>query len=419
MLLRWTKEKSMNAGVIEMPSATVARAVSPARTIHVGHVIEALGPGGAERLLYTNLKHFDPNRVKSTVITLFSGANHWRKPIEELGVEVVNLDLGGRSDLPKGVSRLRTWLTSAQPDLLHTHLWSANVVGRVAGRLAKIPVVSSVHNPDYEPEAWEDGSDVSLRKRKLAKSVDKWTARFGCNRMVAVSEYVRRSTGKRLGFPIELTELLYNPIDAELFSPAIGDNRKELLSQLGLPDDAIVLLNVARISPQKGQLYAVHAMTEILKSYPNAHLLLVGATTDPKWLEHIKNEISSLNVADRVHITGARTDVPDLLRASDVFLFPSLYEGLGIALIEAMAAGCASVATRTGPLAEVINDGVDGLLVAPRDPNALAQAVCELLANPDRRSLIGKAARTSAERFQPQRSAEKLTAIYESVLAEH
>ncbi len=410
----------MTAGVIDIPSAPAARAVSAGRTIHVAHVIEALGPGGAERLLYTNLKHFDRTRVRSTVITLFSGANHWRKPIEDLGVEVVNLDLAGRRELPKGISRLRAWLAEARPDLLHTHLFGANMIGRVAGRLANIPVISSVHNPDYEPEAWDDGSDVSVVKRKLIRAIDKWTARFGCDRMVAVSEYVRDSTKRRLAFPVERTDLLYNPIDAEMFSAGTHRNRQELLKELQLPADAVMLLNVARIAPQKGQLYAVHAMPEVLKRYPNSHLLLVGATTDPKWLEYIEDEISSLGLNNHVHITGARSDVPDLLRACDIFVFPSLYEGLGIALIEAMAAGCASVATRTGPLPEVVSDGVDGLLVPPRDVAALANSICELLESPERRQSIGTAAKKSAlERFQPQEAAEKLTAIYERVVADH
>ncbi|HLM56289.1 MAG TPA: glycosyltransferase family 4 protein, partial [Pyrinomonadaceae bacterium] len=117
-----------------------------------------------------------------------------------------------------------------------------------------------------------------------------------------------------------------------------------------------------------------------------------------------------------VHILGARRDVPDLLRACDVFVFPSLYEGLGIALIEAMAAGCACVTTDTGPLPEVVRDGVDGLLVPPSDHEALARAVNSLLDDPARRASLGEAATRSAlERFQPQQAADRLTEIYESV----
>lgn len=407
----------MSTGVAEASAA--GRRVARVRPLHVAHVIEALGPGGAERLLYTNLKHFDPARVRSTVVTVFPHATHWREPIQALGVEVVNLNCNDLRDLPRGAARLRAWLRRARPDLLHTHLWGANLVGRVAGRLAGVPVVSSVHNPDYEPEAWNDGSAVSLRKRKVIRALDKWTARFGCERMVAVSEYVRQSTHRRLGYPLERTDLLYNPIDAALFSAPAGRTRREVLAELGLPAESVVLLNVARTAPQKGFLYAVRAMPRILERHPNAHLLSVGATTDPQWVEKLKAEVEALGLKERVHILGARRDVPELLRACDLFVFPSLYEGLGIALIEAMAAGCACITTDTGPLPEVVRDRVDGWLVPPADADALAAAVNALLDDAHLRVALGEAAvRSALERFQPQQAADHLTEIYESVARE-
>ncbi|HLE62198.1 MAG TPA: glycosyltransferase, partial [Pyrinomonadaceae bacterium] len=130
-------------------------------SLRVTHLIEGLGPGGAERLLYTNLKHLDPARVESTVLTLFSHGDHWKEPLRALGVRVESLQCSGIRELPRGIARLRTWLRREQPDLLHTHLWGANVVGRIAGRLSGVPVISSVHNPDYEPEAWSDGSKAN------------------------------------------------------------------------------------------------------------------------------------------------------------------------------------------------------------------------------------------------------------------
>jgi glycosyltransferase involved in cell wall biosynthesis len=393
-----------------------ARGPAPAAPLRVTHLIESLGSGGAERLLYTNLKHLDTSRVASEVVTVFAEPSHWAGPIRELGVTVETLGGAGVRDLPACAARLRRLLGARRPDLLHTHLWGANVIGRTAGFLAGVPVVSSVHNPDYEPEAWNDGSAVSLRKRKLIRGIDRWTARLACDRMVAVSDYVRHSTNRRLGYPLERTDLLYNPIDAELFSAPSARTREEVLAELGLPVGGPVLLNVARTAPQKGLLYAVRAMPRVLERHPDAHLLSVGATTDPQWVERLKEEIAALGLGRSVHILGARRDVPELLRACDVFVFPSLYEGLGIALIEAMAAGCACVTTRTGPLPEVVRDGVDGLLVPPGDAEALAAAVNRLLDDPARRAALGaEATRSALARFQPQQAADRLTEIYESV----
>jgi glycosyltransferase involved in cell wall biosynthesis len=389
-----------------------------AKKLRVVHFIEGLGPGGAERLLYTNLKHLDPTRVESIVLTLFSHGDHWIEPIRQLGVRVETLGCSGYRDLRPGISRLISWLRRERPDLLHTHLWGANIVGRVAGRICGVPVISSIHNPDYEAEAWSDGSNVSLTKRRLIRELDRWTARFGCRRMIAVSDYVRQSAHHHLGFPLDRIDLLYNPIDTETFEQPAKRTRNEIFEELGLPQDSQVLLNVGRLTPQKGLLYAIQSLPLILKEFPNACLLSVGEGNDPQWLAKLKSEIQSTKTESNVHLLGARRDVGDLLRACDLFVFPSLHEGLGIALIEAMASGCACVASSTGPVPEVVHHGVDGWLVPPRDAQKLAEAVSTLLSDPELRTKLGSAARISAlSRFRPESSAERLTEIYESTLS--
>ena len=384
--------------------------------LYVAHVIETLGPGGAERLLYTNLKHFDPERIVSTVITVYSHATHWVEPIRELGVNVVSLDCRSARDIPKGVNRLRNWLRANRPDLIHSHLWAANIISRVAGRLAGVPVISSVHNPDHEPQAWSDGAQVSTPKRHTVKALDRWTAKMGNEKLIAVSDYVRHSAGRDLHFSLDAIELVYNPFDVDLMKAPAGKSRAELLAEHGLPADSLILLNVARVSPQKGLLYAVRALPEIVRQYPNAHLVSVGSTADAQWTTQLKREAETLGVADHFHVLGAQPNVVDFLRASDIFVFPSLYEGLGIALIEAMAAGCVCVASNTGPIPEVVEDGKDGILVPPADAPQLARVVCELLGDARRRSELSAAAKETAfRRFQPRQAADRLLSIYESV----
>jgi glycosyltransferase involved in cell wall biosynthesis len=388
--------------------------------LHVVHLIEALGPGGAERLLYTNLKHLDSNRIRSTVITVYPHATHWLEPIEALGVPVVCLNCRGPRDIPKGIRTLRTWLLANRPDLIHSHLWAANIIARIAGRLTHVPVISSVHNPDHEAEAWADGADVSLIKRRVVRALDRWTARAGNDRLIAVSDYVKRSANRHLHVSMDSIDLVYNPIDVDHLQSAPKTSRAEMLRSLGLPSDSLILLNVARVSPQKGLLYALRALPSILQRYPSAQLVSVGATTDPAWLEQLQREAAALSVTDHFHVLGSRRDVIDFLRACDVFIFPSLYEGLGIALIEAMAAGCACVASSAGPIPEVVTDGQDGILVPAGDAEAIATAVCQLLGDESLRTRLGTAAsRTAFSRFQPEKSAAALTRIYESVSARH
>jgi glycosyltransferase involved in cell wall biosynthesis len=389
------------------------------RPLRLLHVIEDLGPGGAERLLYTNLKHLDPERFRHTVLTVFSTHNHWAEPIRRLGVTVESLECRSLRDFPFGIARLRRRLRANRPDLLHSHLWTANVIGRIAGRLAGVPVISSVHNPDHEPEAWEDGADVSLWKRRLALSLDRWSAHFGCDRLVAVSEYVRQCARRRLHFPLERIDLLYNPVDSEGLERT-GRGREELQRACGIPPQSLLLLNVGRVSPQKGLLYAVRALPDIIRKHPSAHLISLGSLADTRWLEHLKSEARSLSVSGHVHFMGAQREVTDFLHGSDLFIFPSLYEGLGIALVEAMVAGRACVATNTGPIPEIITHGVDGWLVPPQHATALADAVNTLLGDAAKREALGRAASASAlARFQPQAAADTLADIYDSVLAQH
>ena len=384
--------------------------------LHVVHLIEALGPGGAERLLYTNLKHFDPARIQSTVFTVNSDATHWLEPIRKLGVQVISIDCSGSRSLPTGIRKVFRWLRANPTDVIHSHLWAANVVGRVAGRLAGVPVISSVHNPDHEQTAWSDGADVSLTKRRIVKAIDGWTARVGNERLIAVSEYVRQSAHRHLHFPSEKIELLYNPIDIQSVFPTVEKSRGELLRECGLPEDAIVLLHIGRVSPQKGLIYAVRALPRVIASFPATHLLSVGALSDPAWRDELRREAERVGVVDRFHMLGARRDVAALLRLCDVFVFPSLYEGLGIALIEAMAAGCACVAANVGPIPEFMQHNEDGLLVESANSEALARAICDLLADPKKRQeLSANAKRNALSRFQPQPAADRLTEIYEQV----
>lgn len=383
----------------------------------VVHLIETLGSGGAERLLYTNLKHL-PEGMSHTVVTVFArGEERWAEPIRRLGVNVESLDCRGYRDIHLGVRRFRARLRREKVDLLHTHLWAANVIGRVAGRLSGVPVISSVHNPDYEPEAWADGSQVSTAKRKLIRAADRWTAHFGCRRMIAVSEYARQSAHRQLRFPLGRIDLLYNPIDSDELRAAPQTDRGALRRELRMPDGAPVLIHVGRVSPQKGLLFAVRALASIREGYPQVHLVSAGATDDQVWHARLRQEAERAGVADRVHFLGARRDIPDILRAGDVFVFPSLHEGLGIALVEAMAVGSACVASATGPIPEVIRHGENGWLVPPGDANALAGAVSKLLGDEALRRALGERARAHAlELFEPRRAAQKLNEIYQAVL---
>jgi glycosyltransferase involved in cell wall biosynthesis len=349
--------------------------------------------------------------IESRVVTVFSRGDYWKEQIANLGVGITSLQCSGFSDIFGGVRRLRRELKADRPDVIHTHLWTANVIGRIAGRLSGVPVVSSIHNPEYEPEAM---GETSSKKLFAARQIDKWTARFGCSRMIAVSNYVRDSAHRRIGFPLEKIDVVYNPIDTA--EPDPNFDKRLLFAEIGLPANAVVILAVGRVAPQKGLIYAIRAMKFIAEQMPNVHLLHIGAQDNADYLATVKAEIEQSELQRNVHLIGERRNIRDFLQAADQFVFPSLFEGLGIALAEAMAAGLACVASDIRPLDEFVTTGENGVLVPPQNAEAIAEVVTDLLSSPETSKRLGAAGReTALAMFRPEPAARRLTEIYQQV----
>ena len=178
---------------------------------------------------------------------------------------------------------------------------------------------------------------------------------------------------------------------------------------LGIPADAPLLGTVSRLVPVKGLIHLVAAIPEILRRCPRAHLALAG---DGEERELLAAQAAALSVADRVHFLGFRDDVPAVIGALDLFVLPSLNEGLGKVLVAAMALGVPIVATKVGGVPEVVEDGRQGLLVPPADPAALAKAAITLLEDRAAAAAMGAAGRARAERFSADVMLARLAALY-------
>jgi glycosyltransferase involved in cell wall biosynthesis len=383
----------------------------PESKVKIIHFIDSLGSGGAERLLYTNIKHLDPSRFEHLVVTVFEKPDFWIGPIRSLGSRVETLGLNSRTELIKGIKSFNRMLQRERPDLIHVHLWTAGIIGRIAGRHRKIPVISSVHSLDHEPAAFRD-ADFSLRaKLSGTRALDRWTASLGRHRYIAVSERVKESIRKRLGIAENRIDVIYNPIDlgSANFSVPGGTLRNEI----GAGPNSHILLMVGRVSKEKGIIDAIKALEDIRKSGRDLHLAVIGAKSEPVFLQQVIHETVSRGLETRVHLLGERSNIFDYLSECDVFLFPSHFEGLGIALAEAMAAGCACVASDVAPIIELMTDKETGLLVQPHAPPAIATAVDLLLGDSELRRRLGENARRKAfEMFDPVKAAKKLESVY-------
>jgi glycosyltransferase involved in cell wall biosynthesis len=393
--------------------------------IEVLHFIETLGLGGAEMTLYTLLKYLDRDRVRSRVVTFFGAddsqagtRSHFVPFVESMGIPVTSLGARRVRGFPQAISRLYQQLRRSPPDLIHTQLFAANIVGRVAGRLARVPVISTIQSLDYEPERLatytNPGNVIRVGAMLFA---DKFTARLCCDMMIPVSEAVAASTRRWLKVRPERMRVMYNPVDTGNFVTPEPDARRRIRQRLGIVEDTRVILNVGRIMYAKGQIDLVNAMPEVLASVPNAHMVILGDTANKVCKAALDEAITRLGIGGHCHFPGASDRVGDWLEACDVFVFPSIFEGMGIAMAEAMLCRRPVVAASIVTLAEQIRDNVTGLLVPPQNPHELARAVVRILQDPALATRLGDAAeRQAVQSYDPIRYAERMAGIYDHVL---
>jgi glycosyltransferase involved in cell wall biosynthesis len=380
--------------------------------IRLAAVIEALGRGGAERLLVDTARLLDRTRFELSVYTLFAARRDYAEALRVLEVPEVCLGLASLREIPRGVKALRAALREREIDVVHTHLFAANVVGRIAGRVERRAVVSTYHDADYEPVVRRGNRGLTAPKQAILRILDGATCLWSRTMVVAVSEYVAASVRRRLRVPPRRMTVVPNAVDTEVFAPDAG-KREAARSALGLPSTALVGICVGRLTPQKGQDLLLNAFVEVRRTVPSSRLLLVGDGAHRAEYEELSRR---LGLGDAVQFLGVRADVPELLRAADLLVLPSRHEGFGLVLAEAMACGTPVVAARIGPVPEIVDDGETGRLFAPEDTKGLAAAVRDLLVDPEMRRRLGARGRREAEaRFSLPRMVSRLESLYAAV----
>ena len=374
--------------------------------IKILHLIETLRPGGAERLLQTTIKHLNSDRFQSVVVAL-SPPLDLREDFERLGVPVYCLNMRGRLDWRRGILALNRILRRYRIHIIHTHLFYANFYGRIASLFSSVPiVVSSLHNADYTNESKRR---FGYRLRKLA---DFFTARLINSCFIAVSEAVRDDYQHHMG--LKNIAVLPNWIDLEEFIRQDRGVSEQLRNEFRIAPEEFVLISVGKLRiKQKGQQYLVQAMCEIKAVIPQVRLLLVGDGPDKESLQELSR---SLSLEPFVVFAGQRRDIARLLAMADLFVFPSVYEGFGIALVEAMASGKPVVASRVEGILEVVTHEVSGLLVEPQSPREIADAVIRLYRDSSLNERLGEQGKKKAlEFFCARTRISQLESIYISL----
>jgi glycosyltransferase involved in cell wall biosynthesis len=312
--------------------------------------------------------------------------------LEKHGIPVSVVGRGTRASWLAGVYSL---LGQRRPDLLHTTLFEADLAGRIAASLRRIPVVGTLANTPYGPEHFAESS-VSALKLRGAQAADVASARV-VRRFHAVSQSVADTCIARLHLARSRVEVIPRGRDlGRLGAPSAG-RRQEVRGRLGLTGQAVAMLAVGRQEPQKGLDILLKALPGIMSSYPDVLLLVAGregrATDD---LQRVETE---LGVGQHVRFLGERDDVADLLCAADVFVLPSRREGLPGSILEAMAMSTPVIASDLPTIREAVPDQRFALLVRPEDPPALADALLSVLGDKEAATRRAAAAR---RRFEEQ-----------------
>lgn len=348
----------------------------PARVLQV---VATLIVGGAELLVQTIAAALDRRCFQVYVVALSDRqGSPLKAEFERLGVPVRVLGARKMYD-PRLALSLARLIRDWRIELVHTHLMNPDIVGRAVGRALGLPVISTMHNI---PESYE--ADAFYRYW-----LQRATQRTLATRLIAVSEHIRAGYIARWRIAPEKIVTITNAVPLAPFL-AVAPGAPARPAGAGP-----LITNVGRLTAQKGQRQLLDAARLVLQRRPDARFQIVGAgELEPELRRHA----AALGIAERVAFAGVRYDIPAVLGESDIFVLSSLWEGLPISAIEAMAAARPVVLTNVGGVRDMVRHGVDGLLVPPADPPALAGALLALLGDPDRRARLGAAARARAER---------------------
>jgi glycosyltransferase involved in cell wall biosynthesis len=363
-------------------------------------VVTGLGVGGTERHLLAVLPRLRAHGFAPHVACLRSGGG-LAPDFVAAGIEVAELSGGGG---PAGVAhalpRLRAWLSRQRPAIAHFFLPEAYLLGGLAtlglGGLVRVMSRRSLNR--YQ------------RNHPLAARVEAWL-HGRMDAVLANSEAVAAEL-RAEGAPAERLHVIANGL---IFRP--GGDRAATRATLGLAPDALVIVVVANLIAYKGHADLLDALAMARPRLPRPWMLLCAGRDDGIGAD-LAARAAAAGLGDHVRFLGQRGDVPALLAASDIAVSASHEEGSSNAVLEAMAAGLAVIATDVGGSAEAIQPGTGGLLVPPRDPGALGAALLSLAGDPDLRARLGDAARIRATRdFSLDACVERYAALYRGLLA--
>lgn len=373
--------------------------------MHVFLLITQMEAGGAQKAMLLLASGLVDQGHEVTIAAMYDKdqyiqlfENAYNLKIHDLEMKLVNQDSGKLFNvwyIIRGLLRLFFLMRQTKADILQTFTYYSNIIGPIVGWFARVPIRISSQRL------------VMKNRSKSFLILDRIIVNSPfVHRMTAVSARTRQFCIQEEGMEPGKVTTIRNGIDLGQFQIQKQINREQIIDSSRIKNSTFLAATVARLHPQKGHVYLLQAIFEIVKEIQDIHFLFVG---DGPISSDLTNLISNLQLNDYVNMTGMYPDVLNILAVSDVFVLPSIYEGLPNSVMEAMAAGVPVIATDVGGTLELIEDGKDGILVQPADPAALADAITTLYYDHDLGQRLAKSAR---EKIVTDFSQENVTSRY-------
>lgn len=362
------------------------------------HVIKSLGRGGAELLLPESLKLHNKEKYEFHYIYFLPWKDQVVDELKQAGGIVSCLNASGNIQILFSFSKLAAYIKRYEIELVHCHLPITGIVGRIIHQVTNTPVVYTEHNKQ-ERYHW-----VTRNLNRLSFNYQ--------TTAIAVSLDVKMSIDNYIHPKIEVNTI-FNGINTGVFK------REEKSSNLirekyNIPQDALVIGTVAVFRFQKRMLEWLEVFSDVVKKYPKIYALLVG---HGPYLEEMKRTIEALGIGNNTILTGLQSDVKPFYSAMDIFMMTSIYEGMPVALLEAMSMECAIVTTKAGGVGEVVRNKFDGFVVETDDWKELSKHLIFLIEDPFTIKKWGKQARQRvSEDFGMCKMVKQIEGVYDSIL---
>jgi glycosyltransferase involved in cell wall biosynthesis len=368
-------------------------------TVRILHVIKSLGRGGAEMLLPETLSKHDKKKYEFHYIYFLPWKYQMVEAIEKEGGKVSCFPAANNLKIIFQARKISAYVKKHKIQLIHCHLPWAGIVGRIVGKLTGVPVVYTEHN------TWERYHMLTYYLNKVSF--------VNQERVIAVSEDVANSIKKHHHKSRPVIQVIANGINTEKYSNS-SEIYRDVRKELNISPTSIVIGITCVFRKQKRLDIWLDIAKAIHTKHPHTNFIIVG---DGVLKKELDQRYQSLEMQDYLHFVGLQAETRPYLQAMDIFMMSSEFEGLPIALLEAMSMGCMPACTSAGGIPELVKDNSNGVLVPVNEPMLLVERLSPYLQQPDKIKILGNAARETVRgSFSMQKMVNEIETIYNNLI---